>query len=71
MLGHLLSNIRQYYRWIAVEAVGLAIEVALWALSVALIWGLQMRLHKRAMILASFGCRLLYVIPPYRLLPTL
>jgi len=54
----------QYYRWIAIEAVGLAIEVALWALSIALIWGLQMRLRKRTTILASFGCRLLFVAAP-------
>ncbi|EXJ66100.1 uncharacterized protein A1O5_10715 [Cladophialophora psammophila CBS 110553] len=51
-----------YHRWLAVEAIGLAIEVALWALSIFLIWNLQMRLRKRVMILAAFGCRL-FLIP--------
>ncbi|KAJ9607858.1 hypothetical protein H2200_007937 [Cladophialophora chaetospira] len=50
-----------FHRWIAIEAVGLGIEVALWALSISLIWGLQMRLHKRLTILTAFGCRLLLI----------
>ena len=52
-------NSRQYYRWIAVEATGLALEVALWMLSLSLIWGLQMKIKKRVLILSPFGCRLL------------
>ena len=48
-----------YIRWIIVEVLGLAIEVALMAMSFALIGGLQMKLQKRALILSAFGWRLL------------
>ncbi|KAK2871601.1 hypothetical protein FQN49_003017 [Arthroderma sp. PD_2] len=51
-----------FYRWIAVEAGGLATEVAVWLLSLYLIWGLQMKCRKQVLILVAFGCRLLYVL---------
>jgi hypothetical protein len=57
-------NSPQYFRWIAVEATGLAIEVALWMLSISLIWGLQMKIQKRVLILNAFGCRLMYIPLP-------
>lgn len=44
----------------AVEATGLAIEIGLFALSIALVWGLQMKASKRILVLGIFGCRLLY-----------
>jgi uncharacterized membrane protein (UPF0136 family) len=49
----------QWIRWIAVEVVGLALEVALWLMSLSLVWGLQMKLTKRILILGAFGGRLL------------
>jgi len=60
-LDLLQPNSPQHSRWIAVEATGLAIEVALWALSISLIWSLQMKIQKRVLILSAFGCRLLYI----------
>ncbi|KIX02270.1 uncharacterized protein Z518_08209 [Rhinocladiella mackenziei CBS 650.93] len=50
-----------YVRWIAVETTGLAVEVVLWMLSVSLVWGLQMKIQKRVLILVAFGCRLLLI----------
>jgi hypothetical protein len=52
-----------YHRWIAVETSGLVVEACLWLLSISLVWGLQMRLQKRMLILAIFGFRLLYATP--------
>ena len=40
---------------------GLAVDVAIFILSVSLISGLQMQTQKRMLVLAVFGCRLLYV----------
>jgi hypothetical protein len=42
-----------------IESGGLAVEAILWGLSVSLVWGLQMRLSKRVLILGAFGSRLL------------
>jgi hypothetical protein len=42
-----------------IESGGLAIEAILWGLSVSLVWGLQMRLSKRVLVLGAFGSRLL------------
>lgn len=52
----------QFHRWIAVEVLGMVVEVALWVHSMSLIWGLQMKLKKRILILTVFACRLLYVV---------
>ena len=57
------ANSPQYLRWLAVEATGLAIEVALSILAIWLIWGLQMKIQKRLLTLSVFGFRLLYI--PY------
>jgi hypothetical protein len=48
-----------YTRWIAIESIGLAIEAAIFALGISLIWGLQMGIGKRLVILSAFGCRML------------
>ncbi|EFQ97713.1 hypothetical protein MGYG_00753 [Nannizzia gypsea CBS 118893] len=48
-----------FYRWIAVEVGAMVIEIALWLLSLSLIWGLQMNRQKQILILAAFGSRLL------------
>lgn len=56
------ADLRQWYRWIAVEATGILLEFTLWGLSINLIWGLQMKLDKRLLILGAFGCRLGYVL---------
>lgn len=50
-----------FHRWMAVEATGLAIEIGLFALSIALVWGLQMKASKRILVLGIFGCRLLLI----------
>jgi hypothetical protein len=55
------SNVPQYGRWIGVEVAGLLLEAALWVLSINLVWGLQMTLRKRLIIVGAFGFRLLYV----------
>lgn len=46
-------------RWIVVEIAGLVVEIGLWFMSLSLVWGLQMRLSKRVLILGAFGGRLL------------
>ncbi|OAA47141.1 hypothetical protein NOR_02777 [Metarhizium rileyi] len=51
-------NRRLHLRWIVVEAIGIVIELSLWALSVHLVWSLQMRRKKRAFIICAFGARL-------------
>lgn len=56
-------NTPQYVRWIAIEAVGLVIEAALWGYSIDIVWGLQMKISKRILILCAFACRLLYIYP--------
>lgn len=56
-------NTPQYVRWIAIEAVGLVVEVALWGYSIDIVWGLQMKISKRILILCAFACRLLYIYP--------
>ena len=59
----------KFVRWIAVEAVGLVIEAAIWVLSINLVWGLHMKLEKRILILSAFGCRLMYVVASLIRLP--
>ncbi|XWW94311.1 hypothetical protein V2A60_002254 [Cordyceps javanica] len=50
-----------FVRWSSVEASGLAIEAALWMLTIHLVWSLQMRPKKRITIVAVFAFRLLIV----------
>jgi hypothetical protein len=57
--SNLPSDQNQFDRWIAIEVTGLLLECALFAMSTALVWGLQMKLMKRAQILSAFGVRLL------------
>lgn len=52
-----------YHRWIAVETAGLVVEACQFLLSISLVWGLQMKLQKRVLILTIFGVRLLYALP--------
>ncbi|KAJ4147213.1 hypothetical protein LMH87_001752 [Akanthomyces muscarius] len=44
-----------FSRWIGVEATGLAVEVALWALAIHLVMSLQMQQNRRIFIIAAFG----------------
>ncbi|KAJ6782936.1 hypothetical protein PWT90_03088 [Aphanocladium album] len=50
-----------FSRWIGVEASGLAVEVALWALAIHLVWSLQMQRNRRVFIVGAFGFRLLLI----------
>lgn len=59
--GRMLITL-QHLRWFGIEISGLVIELALWLLSIHLVWNLQMRLQKRIFILGAFGFRLLYAI---------
>ena len=52
-----------FSRWIGVEATGLAVEVALWALAIHLVMSLQMQRNRCIFIIAAFGFRLLKVLP--------
>lgn len=48
-----------FVRWIVVEAGGMVVEALLWALSIHLVWSLQMQRNRRVFIVAAFGVRLL------------
>lgn len=51
----------QFIRWIGIESFGILIEIALWALSMMLVFRVQMRKQRRTFIVTAFSIRLLYV----------
>jgi len=51
----------QLDRWIAVEAFGMLIDLAIAAYPVRLVWGLQMQTGMKFWVLAGFGIRLPWV----------
>ncbi|PMB71606.1 hypothetical protein BM221_001698 [Beauveria bassiana] len=48
-----------YLRWVGIEATGILIELALFILSISLIWFLAMPKLRRACLMAAFSTRLL------------
>ncbi|KAJ6787679.1 hypothetical protein PWT90_08377 [Aphanocladium album] len=50
-----------FIRWISIEVTGILIELTLWAMAAHLVWGIQLKLSKRIMIICAFGGRLLVV----------
>ncbi|KAJ3491280.1 hypothetical protein NLG97_g5626 [Lecanicillium saksenae] len=57
-----------YIRWLATEILGMVIELAIWFLSIHLVWSLQMTLRKRVYIVSAFGVKLfVFVFIGFRL----
>ncbi|KAJ3485916.1 hypothetical protein NLG97_g6722 [Lecanicillium saksenae] len=50
-----------FIRWIAIEVTGIVIELTLWGMAAHLVWGIQLKVSKRIMIICAFGTRLLVV----------
>ncbi|KAH8701088.1 hypothetical protein BGW36DRAFT_425884 [Talaromyces proteolyticus] len=48
-------------RWQIIAAFDLLIEIALFVMSVSLVWNLHMRWTGKAIVVGSFGCRLLII----------
>lgn len=49
----------QFIRWLGIEITGILIELALWGIATHLVWGIQLKVSKRIMIVCAFGARLL------------
>ncbi len=54
-----ISNSTQFVRWVAVESVGMAIEVGLVLLSCSLVWDLRIKLSKKLVVMGVFATRLM------------
>ncbi|OAA77190.1 hypothetical protein LEL_04013 [Akanthomyces lecanii RCEF 1005] len=50
-----------FIRWLGIEITGILIELALWGIAAHLVWGIQLKVSKRIMIVCAFGARLLVV----------
>lgn len=48
----------QLHRWIAIEAFGMTIDLAIATYPLRLVWGLQMQNGMKLWVLAGFGIRL-------------
>jgi hypothetical protein len=48
----------QWDRWIAIEAFGMLIDLAIAAYPVRLVWGLQVQMGMKFWVLVGFGIRL-------------
>jgi hypothetical protein len=55
----------QFARWQFIGALDIVTEVALFAISLYLVWGIQMSRGSKSIVVAAFGCRLPYVSIPY------
>lgn len=62
-----LTNRAKFPRWQAIAALDISTEVSLFTFCIALVWGLQMRISHKIVIMVSFAARLPYVTLP---LPT-
>lgn len=62
-VDQIAADQRQDVRWQAATALDCVTEVLLLALPIHLVWILQMRLAKKAMIVTAFWVRLPYVVP--------
>ncbi|KAJ6166660.1 hypothetical protein N7470_002107 [Penicillium chermesinum] len=53
-----------FARWQAITALDISTEIILFAFSIALVWGLQMKVPHKLVIMISFAARLPYALPP-------
>lgn len=53
----------KFPRWQAITALDISTEILLFAFCVALVWGLQMHISHKMVIVVSFAARLPYVRP--------
>lgn len=57
-----------FARWQFIAALDIVTEAALFSISLYLIWGIQMSMKSKTIVVTAFGCRLPYVpspIPPF------
>jgi hypothetical protein len=54
----------QFVRWQFIGSLDIITEAALFALSLYLVWGVQMNLNSKSLVVAAFGCRLPYASFP-------
>lgn len=47
-----------FTRWQFIAALDILTEIALFSISLYLIWGIQMSLKSKIIVVTSFGCRL-------------
>ncbi|XWW96336.1 hypothetical protein V2A60_004309 [Cordyceps javanica] len=50
-----------FSRWLGTEITGIVIELVLWGIAAHLVWGIQLKLSRRIIIICAFGARLLVV----------
>lgn len=50
-----------FERWQFIAALDILTEAALFSISLYLIWGIQMSLKSKTIVVTAFGCRLPYV----------
>jgi hypothetical protein len=53
-----------FARWQFIAALDIFTEAGLFFISVYLVWGIQMSLKSKAIVVGAFGCRLPFVLPP-------
>jgi hypothetical protein len=58
------TNADKFPRWQAIAALDITTEILLFTFSIALVWGLQMRISHKIVIMVSFAARLPYVPLP-------
>jgi hypothetical protein len=56
-----VAKLFQWIRWLVIETIGLAIELAIWLFAFTLIWDLNAQLQRRVKLLMIFAARLMYV----------
>jgi hypothetical protein len=59
-----LTNGDKFPRWQAIAALDISTEILLFTFCIALVWGLQMRISHKMVIMVSFAARLPYVTLP-------
>jgi hypothetical protein len=58
------TNADKFPRWQAIAALDISTEILLFTFSIALVWGLQMHISHKLVIMVSFAARLPYVTLP-------
>lgn len=58
------TNCKKFARWQAIAALDISTELLLFIFCIALIWGLQMHISHKMVIMISFAARLPYVPLP-------
>jgi hypothetical protein len=52
-----------FARWQFIGALDMITELSLFLISVYLVWGIQMSMKSKAIVVCAFGCRLPYLSP--------